>query len=425
LLQCGHTFCIGCLQRVESNSCIICPTCRHATNTKSSSLPRNYDLEGMLDSVRPDTGESEEIPTTYCTECSDNGRSTPATSYCRNCQTYLCEKCFLTIHNAAKYLQTHTREDIDESTLLIPKNRRWRRLRKVSCFCCSLKFIGYSVQLLFQLFLAGLAFTISFFVCCTAHQAGHALMAQTFGVSTSQVLVWTLQLYPFTKWLSIHSGENKYDLGLTELSTDYWFQSEARRAWITLLGTLLTLLFSVLFTLSFWKSFHSWYITRIFSTALCLWWLDAFLHTLPTMGIPILIVGGTHSSTVETSEFYYGLSALGVDPWMIQGGVMLLSAFLFVVLLLRWFRLWNYAYTSKFTTTTIAGLERVPWTRNYLNSHMPSGHHVTLEGKRRRLDTIILIGHAILFLILVIVVVMMVAWAPKPVCEPAYPDRCV
>ena len=51
MCQCGHSFCHDCLVAYVSNSnSWACPKCRQITNSTVDALPRNFDLERIVES---------------------------------------------------------------------------------------------------------------------------------------------------------------------------------------------------------------------------------------------------------------------------------------------------------------------------------------------------------------------------------------
>jgi hypothetical protein len=96
-LHCSHTFCKGCLSRLETDSSIECPTCRRITSGTVESIPVNSLLIRMMDSCN--------LHGVLCNNCEN--RKNKVSSYCLDCRTLLCEECKMH-HNKMKSFRDHS-----------------------------------------------------------------------------------------------------------------------------------------------------------------------------------------------------------------------------------------------------------------------------------------------------------------------------
>ncbi|XP_074644685.1 E3 ubiquitin-protein ligase TRIM71-like [Tubulanus polymorphus] len=104
VLPCLHTFCRPCLTRELCGESILrCPTCGHKVQLGDDgleSLPSNSFISNILDVVVTQEEEYEPLRNNddglddtaiqSCNSCDDGNK---ATSQCRNCKEYLCDKC--------------------------------------------------------------------------------------------------------------------------------------------------------------------------------------------------------------------------------------------------------------------------------------------------------------------------------------------
>ncbi|KAL3887893.1 hypothetical protein ACJMK2_000281 [Sinanodonta woodiana] len=105
VLPCGHTYCCSCLQshindklvkREAADDTFPCPVCRAETSLSSSaadgarwaySFPINKMVVSLLDKTTVAGIEAN------CQVCCKRGRTTSASSYCNECNKYLCDTC--------------------------------------------------------------------------------------------------------------------------------------------------------------------------------------------------------------------------------------------------------------------------------------------------------------------------------------------
>ncbi|CAL2031754.1 unnamed protein product [Caenorhabditis brenneri] len=117
ILNCGHTFCEECIQKVTKGSQVECPTCRKATaltNNGVKGLSKNYALiESIEEENKTLDGQKIDIP------CAENAGH-EATIYCVQCKTDFCERCFTTVHKP-KLFSDHQKLPISEKLIQLPK----------------------------------------------------------------------------------------------------------------------------------------------------------------------------------------------------------------------------------------------------------------------------------------------------------------
>ncbi|XP_071791487.1 uncharacterized protein [Asterias amurensis] len=117
ILPCLHTFCKSCLVKYavenEKSGSIRCPQCKDQTSAPIKTvdigaLPDN-SLVSFLQGGSP-TDTAEKHNDVQCTSCN---HEKPASSWCANCQDFLCESCFSS-HESLKVLRNHKVVGIEE-----------------------------------------------------------------------------------------------------------------------------------------------------------------------------------------------------------------------------------------------------------------------------------------------------------------------
>ena len=100
LLQCHHTFCTKCLQRIINNrdsKCVTCPTCRDETRIPGKgikTLPTNFFVNNLLDYLSLEGEQLEKMRSERkCDACEDQELADVATSKCIDCSSVLCGAC--------------------------------------------------------------------------------------------------------------------------------------------------------------------------------------------------------------------------------------------------------------------------------------------------------------------------------------------
>lgn len=143
---------------------------------------------------------------------------------------------------------------------------------------------------------------------------GHGLTAVSFGARITYVEVLGFQLFPGIRWLGA-TGRFGY-------CDNSGVEGVAARALILLAGSLSTWLVGVAATgLLYLRPWRGW--KRVFVIAFSVWWLDLFLYTLPSLGIPRYFFWGH-----RYSEPYEAAVALGVPGPVFQGFVIVANVIL-------------------------------------------------------------------------------------------------
>jgi len=142
LLDCGHTLCLQCVQelisrknvgqslRKLSKRSITCPTCMKSVNipaTGAATLPTNYAVLQLRESLQDMRNKTHNKPTIDCEVCDSKLTGIKANNYCKDCKEHLCNQC-LTKHNVKKMYAKHS----VCPTLLCEKH-----IRQIIYFCKS------------------------------------------------------------------------------------------------------------------------------------------------------------------------------------------------------------------------------------------------------------------------------------------------
>ena len=91
-LPCYHSYCEGCLEKMQVQSKIICPECRKEAKVPAGGvkeLPNNFFINRLVDDLilkKKVDGEQE----VKCDECDEDD---PVVSFCTECNSFLCHAC--------------------------------------------------------------------------------------------------------------------------------------------------------------------------------------------------------------------------------------------------------------------------------------------------------------------------------------------
>ena len=104
-LPCQHTYCEGCLERVQKVSKISCPECRAEASVPAGGvkeLPTSFVISRLLDELSLKKKATTEKKY-KCGKCNDD---VPVVSYCGDCTTFLCQSC-RELHQRSKIYGGH------------------------------------------------------------------------------------------------------------------------------------------------------------------------------------------------------------------------------------------------------------------------------------------------------------------------------
>ena len=130
-LPCYHSYCEGCIEKIQKSGSIICPECREASVVPAGGvekLPNNFFINRLLDEVdlkRKVEGEDE----AKCGMCVDEGK---AVSLCLDCVTFLCDGC----HGWHKRLKGNEDHNITELEELQSKKKQVDMRPKAESMLC-------------------------------------------------------------------------------------------------------------------------------------------------------------------------------------------------------------------------------------------------------------------------------------------------
>ena len=102
VLQCFHTYCQACLEKVQDHpDRVSCPQCHNDTTLGSggvAGLLSDYGITGLLETVAAaGTGGNTagiDFGATFCTGCKSR-ESAPAVARCMTCANFLCPNCVM------------------------------------------------------------------------------------------------------------------------------------------------------------------------------------------------------------------------------------------------------------------------------------------------------------------------------------------
>ena len=143
---------------------------------------------------------------------------------------------------------------------------------------------------------------------------GHGLTAVAFGARITYVEVLGFEFFPNVRWVGV--------TGYFGQCSNSGVNGEIANALVLLCGSLSTWIVGVVcVVLLHVRRWRGW--PRMLLIALSIWWLDLFLYTLPSLGIPRYFFWGHFYS-----EPYKAAVALGVPGPVFQTLVVILSAVL-------------------------------------------------------------------------------------------------
>lgn len=152
LLDCHHTFCLKCLQRIINNCAspyIRCPSCRHETDIPREGvqhLPTNFFVNNILDYLSLDGDALEMLKVERkCESCHDHEFADAATSKCVDCSKVLCGSCVAdhkraraTLDHRVIALETdYNKQELDRYSISFCKTHT-RNVIKYYCITCDM-----------------------------------------------------------------------------------------------------------------------------------------------------------------------------------------------------------------------------------------------------------------------------------------------
>ncbi|XP_048239481.1 E3 ubiquitin-protein ligase TRIM71-like isoform X2 [Haliotis rufescens] len=149
-LECNHTFCKSCLLKYTNTQpdaiqakCIPCPSCRQPTKVTNPDSPveewvgqlkPSHVIQGLMDDFGPG---AEAADVNNCSVCKQQGKTTPATSWCSVCDDVFCDGC-LKMHNMMPMSRDHEVVDASNATKRKSKHRfmcKTHKDKQIELFC--------------------------------------------------------------------------------------------------------------------------------------------------------------------------------------------------------------------------------------------------------------------------------------------------
>lgn len=103
-LPCHHSYCEGCIEKIQVKSKIICPNCRTESALPVGGvkdLPTNYIVSHQI--AKPSLKHKEDDEVLKCNECIENE---PVVAHCQTCSSFLCQFCCEN-HKRSKQFHDH------------------------------------------------------------------------------------------------------------------------------------------------------------------------------------------------------------------------------------------------------------------------------------------------------------------------------
>ncbi|XP_048239479.1 E3 ubiquitin-protein ligase TRIM9-like isoform X2 [Haliotis rufescens] len=149
-LECNHTFCKSCLLKYTNTQpdaiqtkCIPCPSCRQLTKVTNPDSPveewvgqlkPSHVIQGLIDDFGP---RAEAADVNICSVCKQQGKTTPALSWCSVCDDVFCDGC-LKMHNMMPMLRDHEIVNASDATKRKSKHRfmcKTHKDKQIELFC--------------------------------------------------------------------------------------------------------------------------------------------------------------------------------------------------------------------------------------------------------------------------------------------------
>ncbi|CAL2048505.1 unnamed protein product [Caenorhabditis brenneri] len=126
--QCGHSFCLGCLEAIARTSrtqppTTRCPSCRGETNILPKNFVINYAMLDVINSMNEAKDRQRPAKTKkgegILVQCFEN-QNHEADLYCTSCKEAYCEKCYMKAHEKSRIMQQHKAIKISDKPEVIP-----------------------------------------------------------------------------------------------------------------------------------------------------------------------------------------------------------------------------------------------------------------------------------------------------------------
>eukprot|EP00057_Strongylocentrotus_purpuratus_P015001 XP_011669475.1 PREDICTED: probable E3 ubiquitin-protein ligase MID2 [Strongylocentrotus purpuratus] len=113
LTSCGHTFCRKCLKNYDLShqdlDHMICPLCREVTKLSANRVDdflTNVTVNGLVEDYHVECGGMNAV-LQMRPKCSACKRQEEAVSFCKTCNSYLCEQCLICHQGLSLMFETH------------------------------------------------------------------------------------------------------------------------------------------------------------------------------------------------------------------------------------------------------------------------------------------------------------------------------
>ncbi|CAL2048502.1 unnamed protein product [Caenorhabditis brenneri] len=126
--QCGHSYCLGCLEEIAKRSrteppTTRCPFCQRSTDILPENFAINYSLLDVMNSMNEAKDRQRPAKTKkgegILVQCFEN-QNHEADLYCTSCKEGYCEKCYMRAHEKSRVMQQHRAVKMSDKPEVIP-----------------------------------------------------------------------------------------------------------------------------------------------------------------------------------------------------------------------------------------------------------------------------------------------------------------